>query len=203
MAEDWDLGETERQETERAFMVSRTEAGNSGGHGRSGDSGGPDGSGDSGGSGESGDSGGDDSRGHSGGADSRGRSGGSDSWGRSGELDGISRGKLLGQSGLWSGLCELLGQRNKFRSKRVSVSGFGDASCMCRHQRCIPHTGHHTGNSVSSWEGLVLANIWRMLNAKTILSDDREEVHGLSKLRDQCNQLCVCVCVSVCRQCIE
>ncbi len=43
---DWDLGETETQETERAYMVSRTEAGNLGGHGRSGDSGGPGGSGD-------------------------------------------------------------------------------------------------------------------------------------------------------------
>ncbi len=41
MAEDWDLGETEIQETERAYMVmvSRTEAGNSGSHGRSGASG--------------------------------------------------------------------------------------------------------------------------------------------------------------------
>ncbi len=47
MAEDWDLGETETQEAERAYMVSGTEAGNSGGHGRSGDSGGPGRSGDS------------------------------------------------------------------------------------------------------------------------------------------------------------
>ncbi len=45
-----------------------------------------------------------------------------------------------------------------------------------------------------------------MLNVKTILSHDREEVHGLSKLHDQCNQLCdQCyqLCVCVCRQCSE
>ncbi len=51
MAEDWDLGETE---TERACMVSRTEAGNSGSHGRSRASGSHDGSGDSVGHGGSG-----------------------------------------------------------------------------------------------------------------------------------------------------
>ncbi len=44
---DWDLEETETQEAERAHIVSRTEAGSLGGHGRSGASGSHDGSGDS------------------------------------------------------------------------------------------------------------------------------------------------------------
>ncbi len=38
---DWDLEETETQEAERAYLVSGTEAGSSGGHGRSGDPGQP------------------------------------------------------------------------------------------------------------------------------------------------------------------
>ncbi len=35
-------------------------------------------------------------------------------------------------------------QWNQFRDRRAKVSGFGDASCACRHQRCIPHTGCQT-----------------------------------------------------------
>ncbi len=86
---DWDLEETEAQETERAHIVSRIEAGSLGGHGRSRASGSQDESGDSmghGGFGASVSNGGKlpprkslgsstTSRGHSGGANVKGHSG--------------------------------------------------------------------------------------------------------------------------------
>ncbi len=50
-------------------------------------------------------------------------------------------------------------------------------------------------------KGLVVVNIRRMLYAKQY-SNDREEVQGLYRVCDQCNQLCdkcnqLCVCVCV------
>ncbi len=118
---DWDLEETETQEAERAHIVSRSEAGSLGDHGRSRASGSQDESGDYMGHGRFGVSvsnGGKfpprkflgnstTSRGHSGGANVKGHSGGAGSRGRSesakldrthgeGELGGTSGDELCG-----------------------------------------------------------------------------------------------------------